>query len=98
MINKRLRGSGHISGQAPLVVENYWLIGHPPMTRRVSKKSFVHGRTYAAIAWMRRCSELAAHGEIKAKKNDDINYWILAFASMTIKILNQSFLNSVSYQ
>ena len=30
------------------------------------KKSFVHGCTYTAIAWMRRSSELAEQGETKS--------------------------------
>ncbi len=36
----------------------------------VSNKSFVHGCTYAAIAWMRRSSELTVKGEANYKKRD----------------------------
>ena len=34
----------------------------------VSKKSFVHGRAYAAIAWMRKSSELIVKGKANFKK------------------------------
>ena len=34
----------------------------------VSKKSFVHGCTYTAIAWMRRSSKLTVKSEANFKK------------------------------
>jgi len=40
--------------------------------KQIILENFVHGCTYAAIAWMRRSSEPACRAKPRRKKNKDI--------------------------